>query len=172
MKLYLKGGSLILHKILDKHSEAQGFSAYLYAHQTLVLKLKLSETEKELMVNRDFEKMDITLLCKLALCLFDKKMSANESSYIRRIRDKRNELLHSERLEDATIEASVFKTKWNEMTNLLLNAAGEVGGTPYAQTMQEFINKTEQIRPESADVTGICIITFIKGEVLYDVKIK
>ena len=155
LKLYLKGGSLILHRILEKYSEAQGISAYLYANQSLVLKLKLSETEKELIVNRTFEKMDVTLLCKLALCLFDKKMSADESLYIRRIRDKRNELVHSERLKDAAIESSVFNTKWNEMAVILMNAAREVGGASFVQTMQEFINKTERIRPESAEVTGI-----------------
>ena len=91
IRLIAKGGTIVIRELLNKYSPHKKFMDYLYNNQRLLdkLKAKLTDKEKDLS-NRDFNKMDITLLCKLALNIFKDKMTTDEATYLGKIKQERD----------------------------------------------------------------------------------
>ena len=80
IKLLSGGGALVLRRLLEKYSEPLSFSDYIYQNQATVLGLNFFENQRQLVVTREIDKMDITLLGKLVLGLFNKKLTAAEKT--------------------------------------------------------------------------------------------
>lgn len=132
---------------------------YLYHNQGLLdkLKSKLSDDQKDLLSNRDFEKMDITHLCKLASNIFKDVLTADEKLYLGKIKQERDLLLHSYILESCTVDDVAFKRKWQEISTILNCMALEIGGVGLQQETQAMIEETKKSSPTIAEIREILI---------------
>ena len=133
IRLLSGGGTLVLRHLLEKYSAPLSFSEYVYQNQALVFKLKFFENQRELVVAREIDKMDITLLGKLLTGLFKDKMTRTEIDLVKNIKDERNNLMHSEVLKEAKLDENVFNQRWRTISSILLDIATEIG-SPASKT--------------------------------------
>ena len=145
--LISKGGEIVVRKLLEKYSNPLSFSDYLFNHQGTILTTRfvqnLFKPELNLVIQRDIDNMDVSLLCKLAFHLFKQNMTACIEKNIKDIRDARNELLHSDLLKRAKIEETAFNIRFRTMSDLLKIAAKEVGNTDFENEVNAFIERIE-----------------------------
>ena len=152
IRLLAGGGTKAFRKFLTKYSAPLSISDYIYKNQAEVFKLKLNESQRKLIVNREIIKMDISLLFKLSVHLFKDKMTAKERDCIYGIDFERNEFLHSDMLETAKAEITVFRQKWQKISLILLDLADEIGDPTFMSEMKEFITNTEKSSPDFAEI--------------------
>ena len=154
IRLIAKGGTKVIRELLNKYSPHKKFMDYLYNNQGLLdkLKAKLTDKEKDLVSNRDFDKMDITLLCKLALNIFKDKMTTDEATYLGKIKQERDSFLHSDILEICKVEHLFFSRKWQCISAILEDMALEVGGADFRLEIQIVIKDTEKSSPTLTEI--------------------
>ena len=143
--LISKGGEMVVRKLLEKYSNPMTFSDYIYNNQATVLKSltkNLYTSELDLVIQRNIDQMDVSLLCKLAFHLFQQNMTKDEAKYLKEIKEERNKLLHSDILKAAKIEESAFNTMFRDVSSLLSSAAKEVGNADFENEVKEFIERT------------------------------
>ena len=147
---------MVLRKLLEKYSTPLSFSDFIYQNQAMILKLKFYENQRLLVVGRDLDKMDITLLGKLALGLFENKMTVKEKNCVDRIKEERDNIMHSDMLETAKVSATLFNRRWQEITNRLLDIADEMDPTVKVE-LQTLIEETKKSCPELAEIYKILL---------------
>ena len=157
IKLLSGGGALVLRRLLEKYSEPQSFADYIYHNQTTVLGLKFFEKQRQLVVNREIDKMDITLLGKLVMGLFKNKMTAIEKTSVNNIKEERNNFMHSDVLKEAKIEEHVFYRRWKIISSILLDAAVEIGPNEFKTRVETFIKETNDRVPKGNEIHDILI---------------
>ena len=159
LRLVAKVGTEVIRELLNKYSSPRKFMDYLYHYQGWLdkLKTKLTDKEKKILSNRDFEKMDITLLCKLASNIFKDKMTEDEKLYLGQIKQERDSFLHSDILESCTIDHITFKRKWQEISTILKCMALEIEGVGLHREIETMIEDTEKSSPTFAEVREILI---------------
>ena len=157
IKLLNGGGTLVLQQILEKYSAPLSFDDYVYQNQATVLGLKFSKDQRQLVVNRDIAKMDITLLGTLVMGLFRNKMTAKERTSVSNIKEERNNFMHSDVLKEAKIEEHVFKRRWRTISSILLDAAVEIGPNEFKTDVETFIRETQESAPQSNEIHEILI---------------
>ena len=156
VRILARGGTMVLRKLLEKYSAPLSFADFIYQNQAIILKLKFYENQRLLVVGRDLDKMDITLLGKFALGLFKDKMTAKEKDCVNKIKEERDNIMHSDMLETAKINATFFNRKWQEITNILLDIADEIG--PQVKVdLQTLIKVTNKCCPELAEIYKILL---------------
>ena len=170
IRLIAKIGSNVIRELLNKYSSPENFMDYLYHNQDLLNKLKLRDDEIDLLSNRDFEKMDITFLCKLASNIFKDNMTHDEKIYLDKIKQQRNSFLHSGILESCRVDDVAFQRKWQEISAILLDLALEVGGAERGADLQLKIKTAiEDIKTsslESAEIKEMLVQLTGKVELL------
>ena len=152
VKLLAGGGALVLKRAISKWIAPLTFSEYIYQSQDAVLKLKLTEKQRQLIINRDVHKMDITLLCKLALELFKDKVTDKEKSCVVAIRTERDDFMHSELLESAKLDLQAFESRWSEISAILLDFAEEIGDPSFISELKVFIDETKKVDPDIKEI--------------------
>ena len=157
IKLLSGGGTLVLRQILDKYSAPLSFVDYVYQNQATVLRLKFFKDQRQLVVNRDIAKMDITLLGTLVMGLFSNKMTAKERTSVSNIKEERNNFMHSDVLKEAKIEEPVFKRRWRTISSILLDAAVEIGPNEFKTDVETFIRETQESAPQGNEIREILI---------------
>ena len=145
-----------LRKLLEKYSAPLTFSDFIYHNQALILKLKFYENQRLLVVGRDLDKMDITLLGKLALGLFKDKMTVKEKTCVNRIKEERDIIMHSDLLETGKISEVSLNRKWQVITTLLLELSDEID-TKFKDELQTFIDETKKSCPELAEIYKVLL---------------
>lgn len=151
IRLLASGGTKVLRKLLDKHSSPLSFSDYIYRNQATVLKLKFYENQRDLVIARDIDKMDITLLGKLSLDLFNGKMTVNEKDCVNKIKQERDNFLHSDVLETAKVATPLFDRRWQEISNILLDLADEIEPV-LRDDLQTFIDEVKRTSPDLTEI--------------------
>ena len=157
IKLLSGGGTLVLRQILEKYSSPLSFVDYVYHNQATVLRLKFFKDQRQLEINRDIAKMDITLLGTLVMGLFRNKMTAKERTSVSNIKEERNNFMHSGVLKEAKIEEHVFKRRWKTISSILLDAADEVGPNEFKTYVETFIRETQESAPQENEIREILI---------------
>ena len=152
VKLLAGGGALVLKRAISKWMAPLTFSEYIYQSQGAVLKLKLTEKQRQLIINRDVHKMDITLLCKLALELFKDKVTDIEKSCVVAIRTERDGFMHSELLESAKLDSQAFESRWSEISAILLDFAEEIGDPSFISELKVFIDEAKKVDPDIKEI--------------------
>ena len=168
IKLLSGGGALVLRQLLEKYSAPQSFVDYVYTNQATVLGLKFFKDQRQLVVNRDIDKMDITLLGTLVMGLFRNKMTAKEMTSVNNIKEERNNFMHSDVLKEAKIEEHVFKRRWKTISSILLDAAVEVGPNEFKTDVETFIKETQESAPQGPEINEILITWCESNEQLVD----
>ena len=148
---------MVLRKSLDKHSAPHTFAEYIYQNQMKVLKIKLYDNQRVLVVARDIDRMDITLLCKLLLELFKDNITAKEKDSVAGIKTERDKIMHSEILEKAAVKTEKFEGKWQDITTFLQDLADEIGDAVFQEELKEFIEETKKCSPSNAEIHKILI---------------
>ena len=157
IKLLSGGGALVLRQLLEKYSAPLSFVDYVYQNQTTVLGLKFFENQRQLVVNREIAKMDITLLGKLVMGLFHNKMTATESTSVNNIKEERDNFMHSDVLKEAKIEEYVFNRRWKTISSILLDAANEIEPNEFKTEVETFIRETQERAPQGNEILEILI---------------
>ena len=154
VRLIAKGGTMVIRELLNKYSPHKKFMDYLYNNQGLLdkLKAKLTDKEKDLVSNMDFYKMDITLLCKLALNIFKDKMTTDETTYLGKIKRERDSFLHSDILEICMVDHLFFSRKWQYISTALEDMALEIGGADLRREIEIVIKDTEKSSPTFSEI--------------------
>ena len=139
---------MIGRQLLEKYSSPLSFSDYLFNNQGSILtktfaKDLMSQPQLDMIIHRNIDEMDVSLLYKLAFHLFKTNMTADEARYLKEIKDERNKLLHSDALKKAKIKEADFNTKFGNLSVLLKSAAKEVGNTAFENNITEFIDRIE-----------------------------
>ena len=147
---------MVLRKVLEKYSAPLSFSDYIYSNQAIILKLKFYENQRLLVVARDIDKMDITLLGKLSLGLFKDKMTAKEKNCVNKIKEERDNFMHSDMLETAKVTTTLFNRRWQDITSTLLEIADEMD-PQFKVDLQSFIEETKKSCPELSEVYNILL---------------
>ena len=156
VRILARGGTMVLRKLLEKYSAPLSFSDFIYHNQAIILKLKFYENQRLLVVGRDLDKMDITLLGKLALGLFKDKMTMIEKDCVNKIKEERDNIMHSDMLETAKISELLFNRRWQEITNILLDIADEID-PQFKVDLQTLIEETKKSCPELAEIYKILL---------------
>ena len=156
VRILARGGTMVLRKLLEKYSAPLSFSDFIYHNQAIILKLKFYENQRLLVVGRDLDKMDITLLGKLALGLFKDKMTMIEKDCVNKIKEERDNIMHSDMLEIAKISEPLFNRRWQEITNILLDIADEID-PQFKVDLQTLIEETKKSCPELAEIYKILL---------------
>ena len=156
VRILARGGTMVLRKLLEKYSAPLSFSDFIYHNQAIILKLKFYENQRLLVVGRDLDKMDITLLGKLVLGLFKDKMTMIEKDCVNKIKEERDNIMHSDMLETAKISEPLFNRRWQEITNILLDIADEIG-PQFKVDLQTLIEETKKSCPELAEMYKILL---------------
>ena len=149
VQLLAGGGTKILRRLLEKLSAPMTFKGYMYQHQSEVFDLKLTKDQKDLIINKDVEKMDITLLCKLTLKLFKGNLTEEQIKLITGIKAERDKLAHSDLLETAAVMDNAFFARWAIVEKLLLDLSGTTGAR---QEMETFIDKIRYSEPDIDEI--------------------
>ena len=157
VKLLSGGGALVLRQLLEKYSSPLSFVGYVYTNQATVLGLKFFENQRQLVVNREIAKMDITLLGKLVKGLFHDKMTATERTSVNNIKEERDNFMHSDVLKEAKIEEHVFNRRWKTISSILLDAANEIGPSEFKTEVETFIRETQESAPQGNEIRDILI---------------
>ena len=152
VKLLARGGSMVIKQVINKYSAPLTFSDYIYQNQGTVLKLKLTDKQKQLVAARDIHKMDITLLCKFALDLFKGQLTEKEKSCTVAIRTERDSFMHSDILEAAKLDSQEFERRWQDISFLLLDFAAETGEQSFTSQLQSFIDDTKKSDPDFQEI--------------------
>lgn len=168
LRLIAKVGTMVIRELLHKYSSPMKFMDYLYHNQGLLDKLKLTDDQKDLLSNRDFEKMDITLLCKLVSNIFKDKMTAAEKQYLDKIKRERDLLLHSDILESCTVDHIAFKRKWQEISTILKCMALEIGRVDLQREIETMIEDTKKSSPTFSEVRETLIQLSVNNKQLTD----
>lgn len=155
--LLAKGGTKCIRALLNKHSAPLKFMDYLYNNQNLLSKLRLSDDQQSLLAGREIDKMDITMLCKLAFNIFKDKIAPDERTYLNKIKKERDTFLHSDILENAKVDDHFFSQKWKCISTLLLDMAGEIGGADCQSDITAVIETTKQCSPNFSETFKILI---------------
>ena len=155
--LQAKGGTKCIRTLLNKYSGPLTFMDYLYNNQNLLLKLKLSDDQQKLLAGREIDKMDITLLYKLAFQIFKDKMTADEKKYLTKLKKERDSFLHSDILENAKTDDQFFSQKWKDISTLLIDTAGAIGGVDCQSEIKTVIETTKQCSPDFSKTYKILI---------------
>ena len=166
IKLLSGGGALVLRQLLEKYSAPLSFVDYVYTNQATVLGLKFFENQRQLVVNREIAKMDITLLGKLVKGLFHNKMTATERTSVNNIKEERDNFMHSDVLKEAKIEEHVFNRRWKTISSILLDAANEVGPNEFKAEVETFIRETQESAPQGNEIREILITWCVSNEQL------
>ena len=153
--LLAKGGTKCIRALLNKHSGPLKFMDYLYNNQSLLSKLRLSDDQQNLLANREIDKMDITMLCKLAYNIFKDKMTQDEKTYLSKIKKERDTFLHSDILENAKVDDQFFSQKWKCISTLLIDMAGEIGDADCQSEIKTVIETTKQCSPNFSETFKI-----------------
>ena len=157
IRLLARGGTITIRKSLDKYSTPVKFADYIYQNQMKVLKLKFYQNQRALVVARDIDKMDITLLGKLLLELFKDKMTPKEQACVNGIKEERDKFMHSEMLETAEVSTPLFNQKWQDISALLLDLADEIGDPVFVTELKDFIENTKKSSPGFAEIHKILV---------------
>ena len=147
IQLLAKGGTMVLRQLLSKCTAPLEASDYLYKHQGAVLKLKFTEKQRQRVVGREVDKMDITLLCKLLFDLFNNNLTDKERKCIIDIKKERDTMMHSDYLESAKEDLRLFERRWQVISAVLLDIAYELP-PPFKQELEIFIDDTTKSDPE------------------------
>ena len=156
IRLLSGGGTLVLRHLLEKYSAPLSFSEYVYQNQA-VSKLKFFENQRKLVVAREIDKMDITLLGKLLTGLFKDKMTRTEIDLVKNIKDERNNLMHSEVLNEAKLDENVFNQRWRTISSILLDIATEIGSPASKTDIETLINEIKTTPSNYSEVHEILI---------------
>ena len=157
VRLLAGGGTLGLRRLLEKYSAPVSFFDFIYQNQGKVLQMKFFDNQRSLVISRDIDKMDITLLGKLAFDLFKDKLSPKERICINSIKDERDNLMHSETLNTAKIPSTVFDGKWQDISTVLLDLADEIGDPAFKGDLQDFIQETKNSNPDIREIHKILV---------------
>ena len=95
--------------------------------------------------------MDISLLCKLILGVFDYMLSGKLKSYITAIKELRDNFLHSDTLEIAAVEKQEFEKQWNAVSGLLIDTIKEGD----IDSESEVNNMIDAAKEDSSDLNEI-----------------
>ena len=144
IKLLAGGGTLVLRQLLEKYSAPLSFSDYVYQNQVKVLDLRFFENQRTLVVTREIDKMDITLLGKLVIGLFKDSITETEKNSVNNIKEERDSFMHSDVLKEAKIEEHVFNRRWKTISSILLDIAAEIGPTEFKTDLETFIKDTQE----------------------------
>ena len=157
IKLLSGGGALVLRQLLEKYSAQLSFVDYVYTNQATVLGLNFFENQRQLVVNREIAKMDITLLGKLVKGLFHDKMTATERTSVNNIKEERDNFMHSDVLKEAKIEEHMFNRRWKTISSILLDAANEIEPNEFKTEVETFIRETQESAPQGNEIREILI---------------
>ena len=157
IQLLSGGGTLVLRQLLEKYSAPLRFVDYVYRNQATVLGLKFFENQRQLVVTREIDKMDITLLGKLLTGLFKDKMTVMERNLVGNIKEERDSFMHSDILKEAKIEEQVFNRRWKIISSILLDIAVEIGSNEFNTDVEKFIKETEESVPHGNEIHDILI---------------
>ena len=152
IRLLASGGTMVIRRHLEKYSYPVTFKDYIYQNQGKVLKLKFFENQRDLVIARDIDNMDITLLGKLAFDLFKDKMTTKEKGCISQIKEERDNFMHSKLLETAALETPIFERRWQDISIILLDMADEIGDPSFKTELQSFIDDTKKSCPDFAEI--------------------
>ena len=142
VKLLAGGGTKVLRLLLEDLSAPYTFEEYLYQHQAEVFELKLTEDQKALIINRDVEKMDITLLHRLIMKLFKDKLTQTQMKLVNGLKTERDKLVHSDLLETAQLNNIDFGRRQADIETILLKLSDTIRAAGVKQEMEEFIRIT------------------------------
>ena len=141
VKLLVGGGTKVLRLLLEDLSAPDTFEEYLYQHQAEVFELKLTEDQKTLIINRDVEKMDITLLHRLIMKLFKDKLTQTQRKLVNGLKAERDKLVHSDLIEKAQLNVTDFARRWDDIDTILLKLSDTIRTAGVKKEMVEFINR-------------------------------
>ena len=155
VRLLSGGGTLVLRQLLEKYSAPLSFSDYVYQNQMTVLNLKFFENQRNLVVAREIDKMDITLLGKLLTGLFKDKMTGTEIDLVKNIKDERDNLMHSEVLKEAKLDENVFNRRWRTISSILLDIATEIGSPGLKTDIETLVNEIKETTANCSEIHEI-----------------
>ena len=151
LRLIVRGCTMVLRKVLGTLCAPLSISDYIYKHPDKVVGLKHFSSEKQLVTDRSTDKMDISLLCKLILGVFDYMLSGKLKSYITAIKELRDNFLHSDTLEIAAVEKQEFEKQWNAVSGLLIDTIKEGD----IDSESEVNNMIDAAKEDSSDLNEI-----------------
>ena len=157
IQLLSGGGTLVLRQLLEKYSAPLRFVDYIYRNQATVLGLKFFENQRQLVVTREIDKMDITLLGKLLTGLFRDKLTVTEIDLLKNIKDERDNFMHSDVLKEARIDENVFKRRWKTISSILLDITAEIGSPGFKTDIETLIKDIKENSANCAEVHRILI---------------
>ena len=157
IRLLARGGTMVLRRVLEKHSAPLSFSEYIYQNQGKILQLKFFENQRVLVVSRSVEKMDITLLGKLVMGMFRDLLTDKEKDCVNSIKVERDKFLHSETLEIAKVSATVFESRWQDICIVLQDLAVEIGDACFKTQLDTFIEETKRCSPDIEEIHSTLI---------------
>lgn len=134
-------GPKVLREVANGLSAPDSFEDYMYRHQSDLVdsKIKLTKEEIDLVVKRDVDKMDITLLIKMIIRLFEGNLKQNQPGILKSIsnlRALRNKFVHSGLINLAKISTHDFTQTWEENEKELLRLSKMMGVKVYAKTLE------------------------------------
>lgn len=150
--LLARGGAMVLRQLLGKYTAPLKIADYFYRNQSSVLKLKFSDKQRDLVIGRKIDEMDITLLGKLVLELFKTNLTVEEKNGTLAIKRERDTLLHSNILESAKVSTLIFERRWQEISSILSNLADEIGLPDFKEELDAFIEETKRRELEFVEI--------------------
>lgn len=150
IELLFNGGTKLFLSLAEELSAPESFENYIQQHQPEIFgskSIKLTKKQMDLAIGRKVDKMDITLLNKLILLFFEKKLNNEVSKSIRSIKALRDEFAHSYLLEIWKLDRSYVEQKWEEIKKELLSLSN-IMGADVTNEIQDFIRVTRNSAPD------------------------
>ena len=155
VQLLAGGGTKVLRALAEDLSGPTTFKDYLYQNQSKVFEIKLSEDQRNLIIKRDVEKMDITLLHRLIMKLFKNKLTGTQFKIVNALKTERDQLVHSDLLETVKLNDKDFIHKWLDIETLFLKLSATIETAGVKGEMSEFIRTIRDTVPDFDEISDI-----------------